>query len=78
MEKMTFSYDQESDIMYFSLGRPKTGIDTEVEDGVFIRKNQRGKVSGFLVMDFKKRFKKNTDYTIPIAFGQAHILTAKG
>ena len=76
MEKITFSYDEESDIMYFSLGKPLSGIDNEIENGIFIRhKSDSNEVTGFMVIDFKKRFKSNLEYTIPISIEKFFIAT---
>ena len=59
MEKLNFSYDDESDVLYISIGNPKEAIAIEIEDGIFRRENQEtGEVVGVTILDFKKRYLK--------------------
>ena len=51
-------YDEESDVLYISFGKPREAEDTlEVEDGVIYRITDN-EVIGITITDFKTRTKK--------------------
>ena len=46
---------------------PKEGIDEEIEDGVYLRVDERtSKPLGFTIIDFEKRFSTSIEKAIPI------------
>ena len=59
MEKLRFSYDDESDVLYVSIGKPKEAVAIETEIGIFRRESQKtGEVVGVTILDFKERYLK--------------------
>jgi uncharacterized protein YuzE len=70
-EELRFAYDKEADVLYMAIGAPHAGVDDEVEDGVFIRRNARThKVIGLTIIDFVKRFSRPLDKAIPVEIGE--------
>ena len=49
------AYDESSDVLYITLGEPQKAVADECGDGVFIRRNQEGKIVGITIMNFKDR-----------------------
>jgi len=70
MEKLTFYYDEEGDILDISLGKPKKAISAEVSDDIIERLDVKTKkIVGFTILNFQKRFKNKADkqaFPIPI------------
>ena len=65
-EKITFSYDKEGDVLDISLGEPQKASSREIADDIFVRINTRGKITGFMMLNFEKRFKNKTEEKIPL------------
>lgn len=64
---LTISYDKTADVLYLSFGKPEEGIDEEVEEGIFVRLNQKtNKPNGIMVIDFEKRFSNSKTKPIPL------------
>lgn len=74
-EKMIFSYDKEGDVLDISLGKPQKSVSREITDDIFIRLDKVGKITGFMVLNFEKRFKNKTEEKIPL---EAEFTLAKG
>ena len=71
MEKLTFYYDEEGDILEISTGKPKDAISTEIGDDILERFDAKTKkIVGFTILNFKKRFTKlkgaAAEFPIPI------------
>lgn len=65
--ELRISYDKSADVLYMSFGKPKEGIDEEIEDGVYLRVNEKtNKPLGFTIVDFEKRFSTSIEKAIPI------------
>jgi uncharacterized protein YuzE len=53
---LSFQYDLDADVMYFTMGTPREAISEEVADGVFKRRDpQSDEVVGVTITDFAKR-----------------------
>ena len=56
-QKINFSYDEDADVMYFYVGRPRRAKTVEVGDDFVLRLDPRtGRVIGLTVVDFSKHF----------------------
>ena len=71
MEKLTFYYDDEGDILDISVGKPKNALSNEIGDDVIERVDlETKKIVGFTILNFKKRFKgkkSGQEFPIPIS-----------
>jgi uncharacterized protein YuzE len=57
LQKINFSYDEDADVMYFFVGRPRRARTVEVGDDFILRLEPRtGRVIGLTVVDFSKHF----------------------
>ncbi len=65
-EKMTFAYDKEGDILDISVGSPQKAISREISEDFFVRVDAQGKIIGFMVLNFEKRFSNKGEEEIPI------------
>jgi hypothetical protein len=55
--KLSISYDKNFDILYISIGAPKEGIATELEEGDLLRfELSSNELVGITLMDFASRF----------------------
>jgi len=55
LEKIDLDYDEESDVLYISFGKPREAEDAiEVEDGIIYR-IANNEVVGITITDFKTR-----------------------
>jgi len=53
---LSFQYDRDADVMYFTMGAPREAISEEVADGVFKRLDpESNEVIGVTIIDFAKR-----------------------
>ena len=54
-KELDIDYDELSDVLYISFGKPKPAFGTKVGDGQIIRTDQdTGEVCGITIFDFKK------------------------
>lgn len=65
-EKMIFSYDKEGDTLDIALGKPKAAFSKEISDDVFVRLDTKGKIVGFMMLNFEKRFITKEAETLPL------------
>lgn len=69
MEKsreLIFSYDRSADVFYMSIGKPKSGIDEDAGEGIYMRKDKStDEIQGLMIIDFLKRFRNESEY-IPV------------
>lgn len=64
--KINFHYDQEVDVLYASIGKPKPATSVEQNDGTLIRVDPHSnKVVGFTVINYMYRIKKGLLKTVP-------------
>ena len=66
MEKMRFFYDEEGDVLDISIGKPKKAKSEEIGNDVIVRKDRKGKVVGFTILNFEKRSEKEKGFNIPV------------
>lgn len=65
-ERMIFSYDKEGDILDISVGLPQKALSREISDDFFVRVDEKGKIVGFMVLNFEKRCSNKAEEKIPI------------
>ena len=65
-QEMIFSYDKEGDVLDLTLGKPVTAISKEITEDFFVRIDAAGKIVGFMVLNFEKRFKNKAEEKIPL------------
>ena len=63
MEKMIISYDRKGNVLDISLGKPQKALSREIADDFFVRMNAKGKIVGFMVLNFEKQFKNRREDT---------------
>ena len=66
MEKMRLFYDEEGDVLDISIGEPKKAKSQERGNDIIIRKDNKGKVVGFTILNFEKRSEKEKGFNIPV------------
>ena len=66
MEKMRFFYDEEGDVLDISIGKPKKARSQEIGNDIIIRKDSKGKVVGFTILNFERRSEAEKGFNIPI------------
>ncbi len=65
-EKMSFSYDKEADVLDIFVGSPQKALSKEITDDFFVRVDEKGKIVGFMVLNFEKRCSSKIEERIPI------------
>ena len=66
MEKMMFYYDEEGDVLDISIGKPKNAKSEEIGNDIIVRKDKKGNVVGFTILNFEKRAEAEKGFNIPI------------
>ena len=66
MEKMMFYYDEEGDVLDISIGKPKKAKSEEIGNDIIVRKDKKGNVVGFTILNFEKRAEAEKGFNIPI------------
>ncbi|HLD83377.1 MAG TPA: DUF2283 domain-containing protein [archaeon] len=66
MEKMTFFYDEEGDALDISIGKPKKAVSEEIGNDIIVRKDEKGKVVGFTILNFERRSESEKGFNVPI------------
>ncbi len=62
---LTIYYDEESDFLEIFIGKPTKSIATEIEPGIFIRKDEKtNELKSIEILGFKKRTKNLEDIEI--------------
>jgi len=54
-KKITINYDQGSDILYITFGKPRPGVAEEANDGILIRTDKTD-LLGLTIIGLKERF----------------------
>lgn len=67
-KKLSFSYDEDGDVLDISIGKPKKAISTEERDDFFVRRDiKTKKIVGFSILNFRNRTtRRSQDISIPI------------
>ena len=63
---MRFFYDDEGDVLDISIGKPRKAKSEEIGNDIIVRKDKRGKVVGFTILNFEKRSEKEKGFNIPV------------
>lgn len=64
---MRLYYDEEGDFLEISIGKPAKSYATELESGVFIRKDEKtDEVKSVGILSFKKRSKLRKDIEVQL------------
>lgn len=66
MEKMMFFYDEDGDVLDISIGKPKKAVSEEIGNDIIVRKDGKGNVTGFTILNFQKRAEVEKGFNIPI------------
>lgn len=65
-KKMTFSYDEEGDVLYAFYGNPVTSIYEAVGRGVYLRRDPHtDEIIGFMVLNYASRSRVGKLPSIP-------------
>ena len=53
---LNWEYDEEADVLYISVGRPRPAVGTDIGDGVIVRYDAKKKeVAGLTILGFRAR-----------------------
>lgn len=66
MEEMMFFYDEDGDALDISIGKPKKATCEEIGNDIIVRKDEKGNVIGFTILNFEKRSEVEKGFNIPI------------
>ena len=64
--KMKFFYDKDGDVLDISIGKPRKAKSEEIGNDVIVRKDNKGKVVGFTILNFEKRSESDKGFKVPI------------
>ena len=66
-KSLRVAYDEESDVLYLSFGKPRKAISRELQPGVLTRLDLRSRMTmGLTIIDFRKRFAAKPEDAIPV------------
>ena len=54
LEKSSWEYDEEADVLYISFGKPEKAISVDLGSGIIARQSESGKLVGFTILGLKK------------------------
>ena len=53
---LNWEYDEEADVLYISVGKPRPAVGTDIGDGVIVRYDNRKKeIVGLTILSFRAR-----------------------
>ena len=53
---LTWKYDEEADVLYISVGKPKSAVGIDIGDGMVVRYDEKKKeVIGLTIIGFRTR-----------------------
>ena len=53
---LNWEYDEEADVLYISVGKPRPAVGTDIGEGVIVRYDQKKKeVAGITILGFRER-----------------------
>jgi len=77
MGKMNIWFDEEGDFLEITSVPSKKGFFKDVGNDIWERVDSNGKVMGFAILNFKKRFEKskeeNIELPVEISFAQIEV-----
>jgi uncharacterized protein YuzE len=59
-------FDPEGDLLEINVGKPRRGFLKDAGNDVFIRVDEKGKVSGFAILNATKRTEKIREVKLPV------------
>ena len=60
--QLEFSYDRDADVLYISIGTPRTAYSYEDDHGLLLRKDPKnGELVGATVLDYEEHFRQLPD-----------------
>jgi uncharacterized protein YuzE len=58
--ELSWDYDEEADVLYISVGKPRPAVGTDIGDGVIVRYDEKKKeVVGITILGFRARTLKS-------------------
>ncbi len=55
-QPLNWEYDEEADVLYISVGKPRPAIGTDIGDGVVVRyDNKKKEIVGLTILGFRER-----------------------
>ena len=53
---LNWEYDEEADVLYISVGKPRAAVGTDIGDGVVVRyDNKKKEIVGLTILGFRAR-----------------------
>lgn len=53
---LSWEYDEEADVLYISVGKPRSAVGTDIGDGVIVRYDaKKNEVAGLTILGFRAR-----------------------
>lgn len=53
---LNWEYDEEADVLYISIGKPKPAVGTDIGEGVIVRYDEKKKeIVGLTIIGFRER-----------------------
>lgn len=53
---LNWEYDEEADVLYISVGKPRAAVGTDIGDGVVVRYDKRKReIVGLTILGFRER-----------------------
>jgi uncharacterized protein YuzE len=53
---LNWEYDEEADVLYISVGKPRPAVGTDIGDGVVVRyDNKKKEIVGLTILSFRAR-----------------------
>ena len=53
---LKWEYDEEADVLYISVGKPRAAVGTDIGDGVIVRyDNKKKEIVGLTILGFRER-----------------------
>lgn len=71
--KVLFSYDQDGDVLYSYVNKPRPAKSIDMQNGIHLRVDPvTSKVVGFTILDYQKRVARGTLTSVP-HFGNCQL-----
>lgn len=66
-KQISIYYDEQGDFLELNIGKPRQGFSRDIGKDIFERIDKKtGKIIGFGIINFKKRFSKQKNVTFPL------------
>ncbi|MGH7812632.1 MAG: DUF2283 domain-containing protein [Candidatus Binataceae bacterium] len=75
--RLEVGYDEEADVLYVSVGKPRAAVTDETGEGLLVRKDPAtGEIVGVTVLDYEQRFNRLPDRARLVAMGLPQDVTS--